>query len=119
MTRVENTDEAEVLLVEEYDVPQNLVDKLFEEMETAASALIEEYDVIDVDASVVEESLMCGFAEAIAESIDRDVREPSDVRGLVDDLKRNPVSSASTVAGRVATRNEDMMRVSEAILTSR
>lgn len=119
MTRVENTDEAETLLVEEYDVSQNLVDELFEEMETIASALIGEYDVDDVDASVVEESLTCGFAEAIAEFIDRGVREPSDMRDFVDDLKHNPVSTASTVAGRVATRNEDMMRVSEAILTSR
>jgi len=119
MTRVENTDEAEAILVEEYDVPQSLVDELFREMETATTALVEEDNVDDVDASVVEESLTCGFAEAIAEFIDRDVREPADVRGLVDDLQRNPVSNASTIAGRVATRNEDMMRVSEAILSSR
>lgn len=116
---MENIDEAEALLVEEYDVPPDLVDDLFEEIEIAASELIEEYNVVDADASVVEKSLVCGFAEALAEFIDRGVRDQSDVRGLIDDLKRNPVSNMSTIAGRVATRNEDMMRVSEAILSTR
>ena len=114
--RYESRDEARSSL--EDRVSHELMDDAFEAVETATRELVDEYELDgEVDADEVQKWVKIGWCENAVIFIDDGVwKSESDVREVIDSIRLNPVSNAMTIAGVVARRNQDMMRVSNAIL---
>lgn len=103
--------------VEEH-LSEDTVDDAFDAIEIATRELVDEYKLDgEVDADEVQKWLKIGWCENAVVFIDDGVwQSESDVREVIDSIRLNPVSNAMTIAGVVARRNQDMMRVSNAIL---
>lgn len=115
--RYESVREARIAL-EERGVPSETVGELFDAVENATPRVVDEYGVEDeVDHESVSKWLKIGFAETCVQFIDEDVWDAEDgVEQLVKDMRENAVSNATTVAGGVASRSENMMRLSAAMM---
>lgn len=107
------------VLMGEYGISRELVDDLFDEIDETTPALVREYGLEDeVDTAVVAEYLKIAFAEDIAWMCDAGVwTGKEDVQRIIEDMEGDyAVSNCTTVAGRVANRHPDMMRLSGAII---
>lgn len=104
----------DALLAREID--EAMVDEYLSVASASAHPLLAEYGVTDeVDADVVERWLAVGYAETAIEFIDEGVWDADGMQHVIDDDDHR-VSTAATVLGRVASRSEDTMLVSGAIL---
>lgn len=114
--RYESLGEARTALEER--LSSGLVDDAFDVVEMAAEELVDEYELEDeVDPDKVRRSLQIGWCESAVGFVEDEVWEgEEDVREVIKSIERNPTSNAMTIAGSVARRNQDMMRVSNAIL---
>jgi len=113
-----SVDEARGELMER-GVSSGTVEDLFTAVDEAAPQVVGEYDVEDeVDVDEVTRWLKIGFCETCAEFIDEGVWESAQdgVERIVEDMRENAVSNATTVAGGVASRSGDMMRLSAAMM---
>ena len=117
----ESTSEAEEALAEDYEIAQAVIDELFHSVQEAAQSLVSKYSIEDeVDTELVEEYLKIGFCESVVLFLDEGVLEGrKDVHELIERIRNNPVENAMTVSGRVATRHQDLMILSEAILAAK
>ena len=114
-TRFASRDEASEALTTDYGVSEKNVDALFDAVGAATESLIDEYDLYDeVDTEAVQRWLQIGSAENIAWFVDEGVLDVDELDDFISDLG---VSEMETVAGRVATRHKDLMRLSESILS--
>ncbi|WP_066411385.1 hypothetical protein [Halorubrum aethiopicum] len=114
-TTFTSQDEAREALTVDYGISEKNVDALFDAVDTATESLIDEYGLHgEVDTDTVQRWLQIGSAENIAWFVDEGVLAVDELDGFISDLG---VSEMETVAGRVATRNRDLMRLSESILS--
>jgi hypothetical protein len=114
-----SVDEARGELMER-GVSSGTVEDLFDAAKDTVPELLREYGVEDeVDTSEVTRWLQIGFAESCVQFIDESVWDSAQdgVERIVKDMKQNPISNATTVAGGVASRSEDMMRLSAAMMS--
>jgi len=102
-----------------HDISPELIEQLFQEVDETAPVLVAEYDLeSEVDTEVVSEYLKIALCEDIAWMMDQGVWDgDADVERIIADMEGDyAVSNCTTVAGRVASRHRDMMRVSGAII---
>jgi len=104
------------------DVREETVGDLMTAVKDAAPQLVDEYDVgDDVDVDEVAEWLQIGFAESCVQFIDEGVWQDggeNGVRRIIEDMEQNPISNATTVAGGMWRRSEDMVTLSGAMLAA-
>ncbi|WP_436930585.1 hypothetical protein [Halosimplex halobium] len=114
-----SVDEARGELIER-GVSSGTVGDLFDAAKDAVPELLREYGVDDkVDTSEVTRWLQIGFAESCVQFIDEGVWDSAQdgVERIVEDMHEHPVSNATTVAGGMWRRSEDMMRLSAAMMS--
>jgi hypothetical protein len=114
-TRFASLDEARETLTDDYRVSEKDVDALFDAVDVATESLIDDYNLQgEVDKETVQRWLQIGSAENIAWFVDEGVLDVDELDDFISDLG---ASEMETVAGRVATRHKDLMRLSEVILS--
>jgi hypothetical protein len=105
----------------ERGVSSGTVDDLFDAAKDTVPELLREYGVEDgVDTSEVTRWLQIGFAESCVQFIDAGVWTDAEdgVERIIKDMRENAVSNATTVAGGMWQRSEDMVTLSGAMLAS-
>ncbi|WP_323676903.1 hypothetical protein [Halorubellus sp. PRR65] len=114
----ETSEDGKDALVEDYGIGRGVVYELFQEVDEAAVALVEEYNFEDeVDLEVVQEYLKIAFCEDIAWMSDAGVWDgEKDIRRIVDEMDEYAGANTRMMVGRVASRSRDMMRLSGEIM---
>ena len=115
----ESSEAEKEALVTGYEISRELVDELFDAIEEGSDSLIAEYDLEkEVDVRVVEEYLKIAFTEDVGLFIDDGVwGDPNDdMQRVIDDMDDYSRVNLQMMVGRVASRHEDMVDLSGAIL---
>ena len=95
-----------------------LIDELFRAIDEAAPKLLQEYGVEDeVGTDVVREYLKIAFCEDIAWMAEQGVWDgDEDVERIVNEIHEYAGANTTMMVGRVASRHQDMMLLSGAII---
>jgi len=90
--------------------------ELFEAVEDAVEAIINEYDLnSEVSENALQEQMQIGYAESISDFVDEGVRDVEGIRELIAEIRREPVENSKTVVGKMGSRSRDVNRVSRAM----
>lgn len=97
-------------------VPEEGIGELASVVQSAAHAIITEYDLQDrVDEDELKTVLQIGYTEAISEYLDAGVRDAEDLQTLVEAIRDDPISNSRLVVGRMNPRSAAALRVSQAM----
>jgi hypothetical protein len=116
--KFDSSEEGKDALTTVHGISRASIDELFDEIDEAASKLLEKYGVDDeVDKEVVREHLKIAFCEDIAWMADQGVWDgDEDLERIVDEIDEDAEANTKMMVGRVASRHRDMRQLSGVIM---